>query len=68
MFGFLKRGRFLKKGGRVLKNPVEVLKEFDSPLPTLSVSPLNGEVLLKCLNSNMFKVLNQLILIEVRVV
>ena len=33
-----KGGSFLRRGG-VLKNPVEVLKEFDSLPPTLSLSP-----------------------------
>ena len=36
---FRRGGWLLKKGGGVLKTPVELLKEFD-PLPsTLSVSP-----------------------------
>ena len=34
-----KGGMASQEGGGVLKNPVEVLKEFDPLLPTLSVSP-----------------------------
>ena len=32
-------GGFLRGGGGVLKNPVEIFEEFDPRLLTLSVSP-----------------------------